>query len=333
MNNTHERNDIQEEENYNNENILKIQRKSLMKCKEIMKNKTISSKTNIIDSKKFNMNINRNLNQENCSGNIKQKNKIKMNSFIIDKDNSKKRLALINEKSNEIAPLKMDNLNNNSFFHKKSTRQEDFIAFYINKNKRNLIYKLKDNTISTTKYNIFTFIPKGLLFQFSRLSNIYFLFTAIIQSIPLISPLTSLTAIIPLLFVLGVSMIREALEDLGRYYYDKLSNEEEVFVYRNKKFIKAPSKSLKHGEIILIYENKNIPADMILIDTGFRDGTCYVETSSLDGEKNLKLKVANRQTQGFISSDTELENKTIKNVIDPKIYNLMDLLKLIIQIG
>ena len=78
----------------------------------------------------------------------------------------------------------------------KNEKQEQYIEFYINNNKKNkLYYNLKDNIITTTKYNIFTFIPKGLLYQFSRLSNIYFLFTAIIQSIPLISPLTSITAI------------------------------------------------------------------------------------------------------------------------------------------
>ena len=313
MNNIHERDDNQKEENYNNENNIKIQRKCLMKCKEILKNKALSSKINIFDNKKYDMNIiNKSLDKENYLGNAKQKNKIKMNSYIIDKDNSKKRFALSNEKSNEIISLNLDNLNNQLIFRKKSTKQEEFIVFYINNNKKNLMYKLKDNTISTTKYNIFTFVPKGLLFQFSRWSNVYFLFTAIIQSIPLISPLASLTAIIPLIFVLGVSMIREALEDLGRYYYDKLSNEQEVIVYRDKKFIKTPSKSLKHGEIILIYENRKIPADMILIDTGFSDGTCYVETSSLDGEKNLKLKVANKFTQGFISSDNKLENKIIE---------------------
>ena len=63
--------------------------------------------------------------------------------------------------------------------------KEHFLEFYINDNIKNKIYKLKDNTVSTTKYNVFTFLPKGLLLQFSRLSNIYFLITAIIQSIPL----------------------------------------------------------------------------------------------------------------------------------------------------
>ena len=197
--------------------------------------------------------------------------------------------------------------------------KEQFLEFYINDNIKNSIYNLEDNTISTTKYNIFTFLPKGLLYQFSRWANIYFLFTAIIQNIPIISPIKSITAIIPLIFVLGISMIREAFEDIARYKYDHLNNEEEIIVLRNNKFIKSKSKTLRHGEIILIYENQNIPTDMILIDTSFSEGICYVETSSLDGEKNLKLKATNKYTLGFINEDIEM-NKTIENVIQSDKY-------------
>ena len=73
-----------------------------------------------------------------------------------------------------------------------------------------------------------------------------------------------------------------------------------MIVFRNNKFIKSTIKTLRHGEIVLVYENHNIPADMTLIDTGYVEGTFYVENSSLDGEKNLKLKVSNKYTQGFI---------------------------------
>ena len=215
---------------------------------------------------------------------------------------------------------KMDRLlEKQSKLDTKDVKREQFIEFYINDNIKNKIYKLKDNRITTTKYNVFTFFPKSLLYQFSRLSNIYFLFTAIIQSIPLISPLTSITAIIPLIFVLGVSMIRELVEDLVRNNYDNLNNEEEVIVFRNSRFVRAMSKTLKYGEIILVYENKSIPADMILIDSGFSEGICYVETSSLDGEKTLKLKVANKYTQGFISNDIQV-NKGITKLIYPGKY-------------
>ena len=337
---------------------LKRESLMIQKGKEFLKSKKAVSMRHICkDNNKINININNNINintnlKKSLNSNQKNsdtKSKIKMRSCIMgfEQDNKKPNEKFFRTQLNKNKASKdsinnlskeKDNKNNlsrsreieTSFKMEKllanqtktetrDTRQEQFFEFYINNNMKNKIYKLKDNTINTTKYNIFTFIPKGLLYQFSRLSNVYFLFTAIIQSIPLISPLTSLTAIIPLIFVLGVSMIREAIEDLVRNNYDNLNNEEEVIVFRNNRFIKSTSKTLRHGEIILVYENHNIPADMILIDTGFGEGTCYVETSSLDGEKTLKLKVANKYTQGFISNDIK-NNKGIEKFILPKIY-------------
>lgn len=74
--------------------------------------------------------------------------------------------------------------------------------------------RIKDKTfpsnfIKTSKYNIITFLPLSLLGQFRRYANIYFLFIAIIQSIRILSPLNPISAIAPLVFVLGLSMIRE----------------------------------------------------------------------------------------------------------------------------
>ena len=189
------------------------------------------------------------------------------------------------------------------------------LYFHINDNKLNKKYKIRNNKISTTKYNIISFFPKGLLLQFTRLPNIFFLFTAIIQSIPVISPLTSLTAIIPLIFVLGVSMIREFIEDWTRKTYDDLNNKEEVIVFREGSFKKEYSESLRIGEIVVVPEGKTIPADMVLIDSGLRDGIAYVETSSLDGEKALKFKLANKQTVGIFSDENNKREINFRNLI------------------
>ena len=196
------------------------------------------------------------------------------------------------------------------------------LEFFINNNRKNSEFKLKNNKITTTKYNIITFLPKGLLYQFSRLANVYFLFITIIQSIPIISPLNSLTAIIPLIFVLGVSMIRELIEDLSRHKYDKISNNEEVMVLRENKFVPIQSKLLKCGEIVLIYENEHIPADLVILDSGIGDGKCYVETSTLDGEKALKLKIANTKIAGLITNRIK-KNINYKNL---KLHKIKDLI-------
>ena len=316
-----------------------------------LKSKAISMLNGQKENNKININISQNINinthlkpiQETNNNEVNEsnienkfkfykpkKNELKLNSciYFMDKEKENEKKMMMNkrvylsghlslEKSHSKgadSSFKLDKLSvKQTKIETRDTREDQFFEFYINDNKKNLEYKLKNNNISTTKYNIFNFFPKGLLFQFSRLSNVYFLFTAIIQSIPIISPLTSLTAIVPLIFVLGISMIREFIEDLARHNYDNLNNEEEVIVLRENKFVKTMSETLRHGEIILLYENKSIPADMILIDSGFSEGTCYVETSSLDGEKTLKLKVANKYTQGFISDDINNNNNNNNN--------------------
>ena len=173
--------------------------------------------------------------------------------------------------------------------------QKKNYKFYINDTSlNNLNYEHKTNFITTTKYNFITFIPKSFLLQFTRLPNVYFLIIAIIQSIPLISPLSGASAIIPLLFVLLVSMIRELLEDIQRYKYDKINNEEKVIVYRNNILEIVKSESLEVGEIILIKNNNQIPCDCLILYSSFEEGICYLETSSLDGEKTLKEKEGNK---------------------------------------
>ena len=79
-----------------------------------------------------------------------------------------------------------------TLFKKKSNLYE----FYINDSKKNdEEYMFKDNKVDTKKYNIITFLPKALFYQFVRVANIYFLVCAILQCIPAISPLGAETAI------------------------------------------------------------------------------------------------------------------------------------------
>jgi hypothetical protein len=66
-----------------------------------------------------------------------------------------------------------------------------------------------NNEIDTTKYNLLTFIPKSLLLQFTRLSNVIFLLNGFLQAIPIISSISPFSAIGPLAFVLAISMLRE----------------------------------------------------------------------------------------------------------------------------
>lgn len=81
--------------------------------------------------------------------------------------------------------------------------------------------KFVNNYVSTTKYTMLTFLPLGLLYQFYRFSNCFFLFVTILQCIPIVSPLHYSTAVTPMVFVIAVSMLREGFEDYFRYCDDE----------------------------------------------------------------------------------------------------------------
>ena len=199
-------------------------------------------------------------------------------------------------------------------------KKEDIYEFYINDPDRNTNELMfKNNTISTTKYNAFTFLPKALLYQFMRLANIYFVFIAIIQSIPIISPLGAATAIAPLVFVLAVSLIREAVEDLKRRKLDNEQNSNEVETYTNGEWVKIKSGDLRMGEIVRVKKDGVFPSDLMLIDSNLQDGVCYIETGTLDGEKTLKIKNSPNFTKGKFSNIND--NKQIININNNNNFN------------
>jgi phospholipid-transporting ATPase len=82
------------------------------------------------------------------------------------------------------------------------------------------------NKISTSKYNLLTFLPLNLLLQFSKGANLYFLMLLIMELIPPITdsngPVPGLA--LPLSFVVGLSMIKDIYEDVMRHISDNQEN-------------------------------------------------------------------------------------------------------------
>ena len=159
------------------------------------------------------------------------------------------------------------------------------------------------NEVVTTKYNLITFLPVSLFIQFRRISNIYFLITAVLQSIPEISPLQPFTAIAPLVFVLGVSMIREGIEDYLRYKSDKEINNSPTMIYEKGKFQAIRFKDIHFGNLVLVKKDEVFPCDIILLSNSNETGIAYIETSSLDGEKALKPRQDFLHTTGAFKQD------------------------------
>lgn len=146
------------------------------------------------------------------------------------------------------------------------------------------------NYISTTKYNILTFLPKAIFEQFRRVANLYFLLAAGLSLTP-VSPFDPSSMIAPLLFVVGLSMAKEALEDWRRFMQDMKVNLRKANVHKQGGvFGHKPWMKLRVGDIVKVEKDQFFPADLLLLSSSYEDGICYVETMNLDGETNLKVK-------------------------------------------
>ena len=58
-------------------------------------------------------------------------------------------------------------------------------------------------------------------------------------------------------------------------------------------------KNVQVGDFVRIYNEEQIPADVVVLSTSDPDGACYVETKNLDGETNLKVRQTLRATRGI----------------------------------
>ncbi|KAG4262036.1 phospholipid-translocating ATPase [Fusarium proliferatum] len=86
------------------------------------------------------------------------------------------------------------------------------------------------NFIRSSRYTIYDFVPKQLLFQFSKLGNFYFLVVGTIQMIPGLSTVGRWTTIAPLGVFVAFSMAKEGWDDYRRYRLDRVENRSETWV-------------------------------------------------------------------------------------------------------
>ncbi|XP_043106554.1 phospholipid-transporting ATPase ID [Puntigrus tetrazona] len=156
----------------------------------------------------------------------------------------------------------------------------------------NLSFKYANNSIKTSKYNVFTFLPLNLFEQFQRLANAYFVFLLILQLIPQISSLSWFTTVVPLLLVLSITLAKDLSDDITRHKNDKHVNNRKIEVLINGELKSEKWMNVQVGDIVKLENNEFVTADLLLLSSSEPLNLIYIETAELDGETNLKVKQA-----------------------------------------
>nr|XP_027075838.1 probable phospholipid-transporting ATPase 8 [Coffea arabica] len=113
-------------------------------------------------------------------------------------------------------------------------------------------------------------------------------------------------------------MAKEGVEDWRRRKQDIEANNRKVQVYgRNQTFEETRWKNLRVGDLVKVYKDEYFPADLFLVSSSYEDGICYVETSNLDGETNLKVKHALDVTASIHDESSFQNFKAVIKCEDP----------------
>uniref|UniRef100_A0ABM5FUB9 Phospholipid-transporting ATPase n=1 Tax=Pogona vitticeps TaxID=103695 RepID=A0ABM5FUB9_9SAUR len=166
--------------------------------------------------------------------------------------------------------------------------------------------KYSGNAIRTYKYNPITFLPLNLFEQFKRAANFYFLILLILQCIPQITTLSWYTTLIPLLVVLGITAIKDLVDDVTRHRMDNEINNRTCDVIMEGRFKETKWKDINVGDVIRLRKNAFVPADILLLSSSEPNSLCHVETAELDGETNLKFKMSLEVTDRFLQEESSL---------------------------
>jgi phospholipid-transporting ATPase len=171
----------------------------------------------------------------------------------------------------------------------------------------------RHNVVRTARYTAMTFLPLNFYEQFHIMSNVYFLAVGALQLWPAVSTSQGVpTQWIPLAFILMVSALRAGVEDYARHKEDhkEAATEYLVFSASKKEFEVRASGRIHVGDIVKVKSNQQFPADLCFLNSSNSRGHCFVETSNLDGETNLKVKTALSAHQAWYINDKRISHMT-----------------------
>ncbi|GLJ44204.1 hypothetical protein SUGI_0922860 [Cryptomeria japonica] len=157
--------------------------------------------------------------------------------------------------------------------------------------------KYPSNYVSTTKYNVLTFVPKALFEQFRRVANLYFLLAAILSATP-VSPFSAVSVVAPLVFVVGASMAKEAVEDWKRFIQDMKVNSRKLTAHKgNGVFATKSWQKIRVGDVVKV---KRCLEATLVLDDDHEFSNFAASVKCEDPNPNLYSFVGNFEFEGQV---------------------------------
>uniref|UniRef100_A0A8B9KX09 Phospholipid-transporting ATPase n=1 Tax=Astyanax mexicanus TaxID=7994 RepID=A0A8B9KX09_ASTMX len=169
------------------------------------------------------------------------------------------------------------------------------------------------NVINNQKYNFFTFLPGVLFNQFKYFFNLYFLLLACSQFVNELRLGALYTYWVPLGFVLIITIVREAVEEIRCFLRDKEVNSQ---IY---------SKLSTRGELLFTLKDSAAgvfvtqKTEVICISPNAIRGSCFLRTDQLDGETDWKLRLPVACTQRLPTAADLLQIRSYVYAEEPNI--------------
>lgn len=181
------------------------------------------------------------------------------------------------------------------------------------------------NTITSSRYTIYNFLPRQLLFQFSRVSNFYFLCIAVLQ-LTGYSTTGTYSTLVPLMAFVTIAMAKEGFDDYRRHLLDRVENRNTIEVLHVDglssmdpvgiadstapdeviSWTKVKWAEVKVGDVVRLRRNDAVPADLVLLYSDSPNSMAYIDTAALDGESNLKARKASPILQKVCRTESDL---------------------------
>nr|CAD7425935.1 unnamed protein product [Timema monikensis] len=147
------------------------------------------------------------------------------------------------------------------------------------------------------------------------------------------SPVSPWTSVVPLVFVILVTAMKQGYEDWLRHRADREVNCSLVTVVRHGIAQEVESQEVCVGDLVRVACDADVPCDIVLLASSEQDGKCYVTTANLDGETNLKTLLCPRILKSYslpeqlrsLRAQVECEQPT------PDLYKFFGKLEILVE--